>query len=203
MFDLITGWIGAAGHWGVAALMLLENVFPPIPSELVMPLAGFQAARGILDPLWVVLAGTAGSVLGALLWFWVGLALGRARFLSFVERHGLWLTLDRAEAERALDWFDRHGGMAVFFGRMVPGVRTLISVPAGMARMPFLPFLGWTTLGSALWVGLLTAAGYVLESQYQRVASWLDPVTTLLVVGLAATYFWRLFRKLSVRASGS
>lgn len=200
MFTWITDFIARTGLIAVFALMLGENVFPPVPSELVMPLAGFLAAQGKLSLWLVILAGTAGSVAGALFWYWIGMKLGHDRLRRFAERHGRWLTISPSDVDGALDWFDRYGWWAVFFGRMLPGVRTLISVPAGIEHMPLMPFLLFTTLGSALWSGLLAGAGYVLESQYEKVADWVNPVTNVILGGLLAYYLFRLIRGNGKRA---
>ena len=157
MFDIITTWMSGLGHVGVAALMLAENVFPPIPSELVMPLAGYLSAEGQLWLPAAIFAGTIGSVLGALFWYYIGIWIGEERLQRFAARHGAWLTLSPKDVDSAGTWFRDYGWRAVFFGRMIPGVRTLISVPAGMARMPLRPFLIFTTLGSLIWTGLLAA----------------------------------------------
>ena len=199
MFDLISGWIAAGGALGVFALMVLENVFPPIPSELVMPLAGFQSAEGTLSLGAVLIAGIVGSVAGALPWYYAGRWIGRERLRHLAERHGVWLTMSAEDVDGAIAWFDRHGGKAVFLGRMVPGVRTLISVPAGLADMALGRFLVLTALGSAVWVGLLTAAGYLLKAQYERVGAWLDPITTVIVIGIVGLYLFRLVRMLWLR----
>ncbi len=201
MFDLIAGWMEAGGAVAVFALMFLENLFPPIPSELVMPLAGFKAASGNLNVVAVLVSGTAGSVLGALFWYWVGARFGPHRLIHFAEGHGFWLTVGPHDITRALGWFDRHGAAAVFFGRMVPGIRTLISVPAGLTRMPLPRFLLLTTLGSAVWTGFLTFAGYILEAQYHRIETWLNPVTTAIVIGLATLYLCRLALGIRQRVS--
>ena len=202
MFDWLTGWIEGMGLPGVALLMFLENVFPPIPSELIMPMAGYLAADGRLPVVWVVAAGTLGSVAGAWGWYLLGRLWGRERFLAFIDRFGLWLTLSRADAETALDWFDRHGQKAVFFGRFVPGVRTLISVPAGLARMPTLPFLAITALGSFLWVLLLTAAGYLLQAEFHRVETIINPVSNAVIAGIVLIYLWRVWRQWRARVGG-
>lgn len=196
MFDWILEVIASAGYLGLLALMFLENLFPPIPSELIMPLAGFLAARGEMDPLLVVLTGTAGSVLGALPWYWVGRRFGRDRLTRLAERHGVWLTLEPEEVDRAYDWFRRRGWRAVLFGRLVPGVRTLISVPAGLARMRLLPFLALTTAGSLAWITLLTAAGYLLQDQYHRVESVIDPASTAVFASILLFYAWRVGNRL-------
>ena len=195
MFDWILSVMSQAGYLGLAFLMLAENVFPPIPSELIMPLGGFLAARGDMT-LWVVIAaGTAGSVLGATFWYWVGLALGERRLRAFARDHGRWLTISAEDVDRAADWFRRHGGWAVFFGRMMPGLRTLISVPAGVARMPLGAFLLSTTAGSVFWIGGLALLGFALQQQYDRVAGWLDPASWVVVGSLLAVYVWRLIRQ--------
>lgn len=194
MFDWITSFIEGGGALAIAALMLLENVFPPIPSELIMPLAGFNAARGGTPLLLVILAGAAGSLAGAWLWYLVGRAYGIARLRRMIVRHGRWLTMTPSELERAQQWFDRHGRSAVFFGRLFPTVRTLISVPAGLARM-FMPrFILFSALGSILWCSMLALAGYWLESRYEQVSAWLNPVSTVIVTALIAGYIWRVIR---------
>ncbi|MBS1303120.1 DedA family protein [Loktanella sp. SALINAS62] len=200
MFDFITRLIDAAGAFGVGLVMLLENVFPPIPSELVMPLAGFQAAQGRMSLIAVFILGTIGAVLGAYLWYLVGQMLGQRRIEDFIDRHGVWLTLEVEDIRRAVAWFDRHDKAAVFFGRMVPGVRTLISVPAGLSGMGLTRFFIYTTLGSALWNAALIAAGYLLSANYDRVAAFLNPVTNILLLGILGFYVWRVTRRLWARS---
>lgn len=194
MLDWIASFLEGGGAWAIAALMLLENVFPPIPSELIMPLAGFNAARGTI-PLWLAIsAGAAGSLAGAYLWYLVGLVYGPDRLRRVIARHGRWLTMTPAQLDRAQGWFDRHGRAVVFFGRFVPTVRTLISVPAGLARM-FLPrFLLFSALGSLIWCGALAVAGYWLQGSYQQVGSWLNPISTAVILALVAFYLWRVIR---------
>jgi membrane protein DedA with SNARE-associated domain len=192
MFDWITGFVVRSGYVGVFLLMLAENIVPPIPSELIMPLAGFTAARGQLSLVLVILAGTAGSLLGAVLWYFVGKRMGLERLKHLAARHGRWVTLSPADVDRADDWFRRHGAKAVFFGRLIPTVRTLISVPAGIADMPLPGFLAWSALGTVLWTTLLAGAGYLLQSQYERVADYLNPVSTVVVVLIIAWYFYRV-----------
>ncbi len=194
MFDWITGWLESSSYFGVFALMLIENVFPPIPSELIMPLAGYLSAQGTLSMVGVIAAGTLGSVVGALPWYWIGLRIGTKRLRRFARKRGHWLTLDEEDVGRAVDWFDRYGWWAVFFGRMVPAVRTLISVPAGLAEMKIVPFLVVTTLGSALWVAFLALAGYLLESQFRAVGDWLNPISNVVVAGLVLYYVYRVIR---------
>ena len=195
MFDKIVEIVSAFGYVGVFLLMLLENIFPPIPSELIMPLAGFVAARGDLNFIAVILVGTAGSVVGALPWYYAGAKLGEARMKRFAERWGHWLTLSPEDVDKASEWFDRHGKGAVFFGRLIPAVRTLISVPAGIAGMSMTKFLIYSTLGSLIWTALLALAGYLLESQYEKVSEYMNPISTGVVVLMVLYYLYRLIRQ--------
>jgi membrane protein DedA with SNARE-associated domain len=196
MLEWIAGIIEKAGYVGIGLLMLLENVFPPIPSELIMPLSGFVAARGHLHAALVLVAGTVGSVLGALLWYYAGRWLGMDRLKALASRHGRWLTVSPADLEKAQAFFLRHCGTAVFIGRLIPGVRTLISVPAGIVKMPLPQFLLYSFLGTATWNAILVGAGYWLESQYRQVAEWMNPVVHGLFGILA---FWYLYRVVTFR----
>ena len=188
MFDWILQIIQSLGYFGLALLMLIENVFPPIPSELVMPLAGFLAAQGKFSLWTLILAGSAGSLAGALFWFYIGKAVGRDRLIRFSSRYGRWIAISPSDIERAENWFDRHGKMAVFIGRLIPGVRSFISVPAGIANMNLPVFLLYSTLGTIIWTGLLTVAGFLLESQYENVEHWLNPVSWV-VMGLIVAWY--------------
>jgi membrane protein DedA with SNARE-associated domain len=192
MFEWITGLVERGSYWGIALLMLLENVFPPIPSELIMPLAGFTAARGDLSLLGVIVAGSIGSLAGALLWYGIGRWLGLDRLKGFAARHGRWLTLSPEDLDQAQGFFTRHGGKAVLLGRLVPGVRTLISVPAGIVGMPLPSFLLWTGIGTVVWTALLAGAGYLLESQYEAVSAWLGPVSNVIVGAIVVFYLYRV-----------
>ncbi|WP_226622574.1 DedA family protein [Alloyangia pacifica] len=192
MFDWISGFVDAVGAIGIAVLMFLENVFPPIPSELIMPLGGFNAAAGREHLLAVIVAGSIGSLAGALFWYWIGRQLGTQRLKRLAARHGRWLTILPDDLDRSNDWFIRHGGSAVLIGRLIPTVRTFISVPAGVARMPMASFLAYTTVGTVSWTTVLAMAGYLLQAQYGLVAGWLDPVSTAVVAGIVGVYVWRV-----------
>jgi membrane protein DedA with SNARE-associated domain len=194
MFDWIVGWVEGGGYVAIALLMLLENVFPPIPSELIMPLAGFSAAKGNLNIVGVVAAGTVGSLAGAFFWYWIGRAVGPERLKAFAGRHGRWLTLEPDEIDRARAVFDRHRAAALFLGRLIPTVRTLISVPAGVNRLPLGVFAFWSFLGTSLWTALLAGAGYLLQSQYERVSEWLNPVSNAVLAVLVLWYLYRVIR---------
>lgn len=185
----------ALSYPGLALLMFIENIFPPIPSELIMPLAGFLAAQGKMSFTGIVVAGTVGSVLGALPLYWLGLKLGKARLERLAERHGRWLTVSPEDIDSADDWFGRHGRKAMFLGRLVPGVRSLIAIPAGLHEMPMAPFLMFTMLGSALWTAALAGAGYQLGAQFSEVEKYLDPVSWVVFGGGFLWYLWRVVRQ--------
>ncbi|HEY9538579.1 MAG TPA: DedA family protein [Kiloniellaceae bacterium] len=192
MVDWIAKLVEGGGYLGIAALMFAENLFPPIPSELIMPLAGFAAARGELDIFLAVAAGSAGSIAGAVFWYGVGRWLGSARLKRWAGRHGRWLTLAPGDIDQACAWFDHHGGKAVFIGRLVPAVRTLISVPAGIAGMDLRRFLFFTALGTLVWTGFLAALGFLLGDQYHRVADWTNPVSNVIIAAIVLWYFYRV-----------
>lgn len=194
MFDSITDIVSQGGYLGIFLLMLAENVFPPIPSELIMPMAGFVAARGELDIVLVILAGTAGSVAGALPWYYAGALFGKNRLKRMATRFGRWMTVSPADIDTASAWFERHEGMAVFTGRLIPAIRTLISVPAGIVRMPMLPFLAYSTIGSLIWTTLLAVTGFLLESQYEVVEGYIDPLSKAVVLTVVAIYVYRFIR---------
>lgn len=192
MFEFITDFLEKSGYLGVFALMALENIFPPIPSEMIMPFAGFVAARGDLNLAGVLVAGTAGSVLGALPWYYAAKIYGCERLKKFADRHARWLTLESADIDKALAAFHEHGRKAVLFGRMVPAVRTLISVPAGLDKMPLAQFLLYSSIGSLAWTSLLTAGGFLLEDKYSEVARYVDPVSKTILGALLAWYLYRV-----------
>ena len=174
-----------AGYGAIFATMFLENLFPPIPSELIMPLGGFYVQQGKLSLIPVVLAGLLGTVLGALPWYGIGRLVNEERIEDWLARHGRWIGISPQELRRSRTWFNRHGTALVFWGRLVPGIRTLISVPAGIEMMPMAPFLVWTTAGSLIWTLLLTVAGLLLGESYTRVELWIEPVAKLVKVLLA------------------
>lgn len=192
MFDWITDWIEKSGYLGIFVLTFLENVFPPIPSELIMPLAGFKAAQGALSLPLVVASGTAGSLAGASIWYWAGRKLGQSGVERFAARHGRWLTMCPPDVKRAEHWFERHGAAAVLIGRLAPAIRSVISLPAGIGRMPLPTFLLLSAIGTSVWTGLLVGAGYALEAQHERVADYLNPVSNAVFGALALWYAWRV-----------
>ena len=172
------------GYTAIGAAMFLENLFPPIPSELIMPLGGFYVQQGQLALVPVVVAGLLGTVLGALPWYGIGRLINEERIEHWLSRHGRWIGISPDELARSRRWFSRYGTALVFWGRLVPGIRTLISVPAGIELMPLPPFLLWTTAGSLIWTLLLTVAGMVLGEGYNNVELWIDPLSKVVKVGL-------------------
>lgn len=187
------------GYPGVALLMFLENLFPPIPSELIMPLAGFTAGRGELSFVGVVIAGALGSLLGQLPLYYIGRFFGEDRLVRWADRYGKWLTLSGNDIKKADDWFDQHGTKAVFFARLVPGLRSLISVPAGMSEMPMPKFLLYSALGTTLWVVILAVLGTLLGQNYDLVDTYLGPVALVVVGGLAVFAVVWIVRRRSQR----
>jgi membrane protein DedA with SNARE-associated domain len=188
------GVISSAGYAGIVLLMFAENVFPPIPSELILPLAGYLAVKDGLHLGAVIVAGTAGAVLGALPLYWLGRSWGEERVKRFADRHGRWLTASRGDIAAAKRWFDRHGAAACFFCRLVPGVRSLISIPAGIARMPLPAFLAYTAAGAGVWTALLAGAGYYVRSRFEQVGEYLDPASWVAFGAIAAVYLYRVAR---------
>jgi membrane protein DedA with SNARE-associated domain len=193
MANWIINTIQATGYFGIVFLMFLENVFPPIPSELIMPLAGYMAAEGKQNLLGVVVAGTVGAVLGALPLYYAGYFLGEERLKVFADRHGRWLTMSREDLDRAKKWFDQHGGRAVFLCRLIPALRSLISIPAGVAGMSLPAFLCYTAMGAGLWTALLTYAGYFLGANFEQVGKYLNPASYIVLAAILAMYLKRVF----------
>ena len=192
MSDWVVRLIEQSGYLGVAFLMFLETIFPPIPSEVIMPVAGVAAAQGKLDFTLSVAAGTAGAMLGNIVWYLAARALGHDRLRPIVRRHGKWLTLDWKDVERAHRWFDAHGIAFVFLGRLVPTVRSLVSIPAGLLDMRFRNFLIASTIGTALWTAILAGAGYKLQENFEDVGKVIGPVSNVVLITLVVLYVWRL-----------
>lgn len=196
MVDWITNLVNNLGYVGLAFLTFVENVFPPIPSEIIMPLGGFLAAQGKLTWLGVTLAGTAGSVIGGLALFGFGRLFTEEWILNWIERYGRWFLLTTDDIEKAFNWFDRYDYWAVFLARLVPGVRSLISIPAGSRRMNLIPFIAFTAVGTAIWSGLLAYAGMLLGAEYERIAEYIDIIKYLVLGGLVALALLWFVRRL-------
>jgi membrane protein DedA with SNARE-associated domain len=192
MASWIESIVETTGVFGIALLMFLENVFPPIPSELIMPLAGYIAAQGKANIVLVILAGALGSLAGAAFWYALGRLVDHGRVKRFADRHGRWITMTRKDVEKADDWFDAYGHWAVLFGRLIPTVRTLISIPAGLSEMTVRRFLLYSGIGTAIWTTMLALIGYALGREYSRFERWIDPLSIAVVVAIVAIYLWRV-----------
>jgi len=190
--DWVTRLIEQSGYLGVAFLMFLETIFPPIPSEVIMPVAGVAAAKGKLNFTLSVLSGTAGAMLGNIVWYLAARALGHDRLRPIVKRHGKWLTLDWKDVERAHRWFDAHGIAFVLLGRLIPTVRSLVSIPAGLLDMRFRNFVIASTIGTAIWTGILAGAGYKLQENFRDIGKVIGPASNVILGTLVAIYVWRL-----------
>ncbi|NHC15388.1 DedA family protein [Motilibacter sp. E257] len=199
----ITGWAGeiisAAGPVGIGLLTALETVVPPVPSEVVLPLAGFLASRGEFGLVAVVVAATIGSLVGSLVLYALARGLGPERARRVLARVPL---TEAEDVDRSVKWFERHGSASVLFGRLVPGVRSLVSVPAGTARMPVVRFSVLTLIGSAVWNALLVGVGYALGSRWHEVSRWTDVIDAVVIVAVVLLVGAGVVRKVRrVRAS--
>jgi membrane protein DedA with SNARE-associated domain len=211
MFAGITEWvtdvIDTLGYVGVSALVALENVFPPIPSEVVLPLAGFVAGRGDANLVGMIVAATIGSVVGAWILYGIAAAIGPARLHRFVHRYGRWFGVGSADLTKAETWFDKRATSAVLVGRCVPLVRSLVSIPAGFRRMEPVRFTVSTAVGSAVWNVALIGAGAILGDRWDEVGDYvgvLQWIVVAAVVGLVGWFAWkRLIRPRFSAAGGS
>ena len=194
MVEFSTNLIASGGLVGVFLLMVLENLFPPIPSEVIMPFAGFAAARGKMSVAGVILAGTLGSIAGNAVWFEAARAFGVLRTRRLAERYGRWVGLGPEEIGKAEGVLRRNGPVAVFLGRFMPGVRTAISVPAGLVELPRGVFYLWTALGTLIWTSGLALGGYLLEDQFHKVADWAEPIGFAVLGAVLVAIGWHFWR---------
>lgn len=206
MGEHLTDWVlsimTTMGYTGIGVLMFIENLFPPIPSELIMPLAGFAVAKGEMNLGLVLFSGVFGTVLGILPWYYAGKFFGEERLRQIADRHGKWIAMSGKDIDKANAWFSKHGVKAVFFCRLVPGIRTIISLPAGIHEMPMPTFLIYSTLGTTLWIALLTALGYFLGHNYALVEEYLGPISKFVLFGLIGFFiFWVICRKRKLQAT--
>ena len=194
----MTDWIGRliaeGGYLGVALLMFIETIFPPIPSEVIMPLAGIEAARGPMSIWGVIASGTTGAMLGNTAWYYLARALGVDRLRPFVRKWGRWLTVTWRDVQRADKWFDRKGWLFIMIGRMTPSIRSLVSVPAGLFEMPLKTFLIASTVGTLGWTTLLALLGQKLGENYQAIGAYLGPLSTGVMVLMGLYYVFRVIR---------
>lgn len=192
MTDFIIEWIARGGYLGIFLLMALENVVPPIPSEVIMGLGGMAVARGHMALVPLILWGTAGTTVGNLFWYEIGRRMGVARFRPFVERHQRWLTMDWDDVVRLDHFFHKHGHWVIFVFRFLPTFRTVISLPAGMAKMPLWKFLLFTFVGSAVWNTMLAAAGLLLGSRFDQLDRYVGPFAVGTTVLIVLAYVYRV-----------
>lgn len=191
MTDWVFRLIDGTGYVGVFLLMFLETVFPPIPSEVIMPIAGLRAQDGPLTLWGVIASGTAGAMVGNFFWYLLARVIGLDRFHPFIDRHGRWLTMDWGDVEKAERLFGRYGGAVVGIGRVLPTVRSVVSIPAGLLHMRLKTFLLWSTVGTALWSSALAAAGYILGRRFDRIEDIIGPLSTAVIAAIVLTYVWR------------
>lgn len=195
MIDWIQQIVSNLDYTGLVVLTFLENVFPPLPSEVIMPFAGFLVSRGQLLLVGVAVAGTLGSLIGALPLYYLGTKLSQERLERWMKRHGRWLLLTAGDIQQVFDWFEQHGTKAVFLARLVPGVRSLISIPAGACGMNLALFLLYTTLGTAIWTTALTYGGKMLGEEYQNLSRVLEWTSYAVVAILILSVLWWMIKR--------
>jgi membrane protein DedA with SNARE-associated domain len=195
LVDWVTSVVETLGYGGVAFLVALENLFPPIPSEVVLPLAGFVSANGDASFWGMVVAATVGSMVGAFLLYGISAAIGPVRLRALVVRYGKWFRLDEADLDRTEEWFDRRANSAVLVCRCVPLMRSLISIPAGFRRMSLVPFTFYTLLGSLVWNLILIGAGYLLGERWSQVEQPLELFKNAVLLAIAAAVAWYVWRR--------
>ncbi|MDW0118823.1 DedA family protein [Sporosarcina thermotolerans] len=189
MENWITEFIGEHGYFGVCFLLLLENIFPPIPSEIILTFSGFVTGFTTMTKTGVIIAATIGSVVGAMVLYSIGMLVDTKRLERIVERRGRWLRLTKKDLRRAEGWFEKHGPWTVFFCRLVPLVRSLISIPAGMSHMNFPLFILLTTIGSFIWNAILVTIGFKVGENWESIIHYMDVYSMIVYVLLATSGF--------------
>lgn len=194
MSDWIVDLIDQGGYWGIAFLMMLENVFPPLPSEMIMGIGGIRVGQGRMDMTLLLLAGTLGTTAGNYFWYLAGRFLGLERLHPLIDRYGRWLTVEWREVVILNSLFRKYGDNIVFVMRFMPALRTMVSLPAGLFKMGHARFLVWTTAGAFIWNIIISGAGYYLGANFARIDDYLGPVATAMLAAIAGFYLWRLLR---------
>lgn len=199
MSQFATDVMDKLGYFGLAFLVALENVFPPIPSEIILPLAGFNSSRGTMNLVVAIIAATIGSVVGAVILYYVGYVFGEERVRIIVRNWGKWLGFRESDVDKADDWFDKYGGLAVLLCRVVPIVRSLISIPAGLRKMPLASFLLFTALGSATWNTILIMAGWLLGDNWDHVEEYVGYFQYVVIAVVAVIGIWWIWARIIKR----
>ncbi|MCE7040387.1 DedA family protein [Dyadobacter sp. CY312] len=194
MTALIEKFISQASYIAIFLLMLLENIFPPLPSEIILSISGITAARGELNPFLAVFSATLGSLAGAGFWYWVGITVGPDRLENWVGRNGAWIGLSDKPYQKALGFFDKHATAAVFWGRMVPTFRTFISIPAGLVAMKLAKFLLYTFVGTLTWSSLVFFVAYYFGNKYEGTFDIVGKLFNAIFIGLLILYAIRIVR---------
>ncbi|MHA3891245.1 DedA family protein [Acinetobacter sp. GXMZU3951] len=195
----LTDWIISImeqlGYLGIALLMFLDNVFPPVPSEIIMPSAGYSASQGELVLFGVIIAGCIGSLIAAAVLYWVGYKFNHDAIFRFVDRYGKYFFIKSADVKTALDWFEHYGHRIVFFGRMVPAVRSLISIPAGMSHMPFWKFMFYSSLGTIIWTTFLACVGFYFGENQALMHQIFSQVGYVMIGIVILILLWIFYRR--------
>lgn len=195
MTDIVLDIFDALGYPGVTLLVMVEVLFPPIPSEIVLPLAGFLAGRGEFHVLILIAVATLGSVVGSYIIYLVSRWFGNDRVYWLIGRYGKFALITPDDLAKSEDWFRKHGRAAVFFGRLIPGIRSLVSIPAGLSDMPSNQFLLYTAVGSGLWNGILITAGWILGDQWERVEDYTRILQVITVAVILAAIVWFVYSR--------
>lgn len=201
MEERVTDIIESFGYIGIAFMIALETVFPPIPSEIILPLAGFTAGQGKLSLVGVIAAATAGSIVGAVVLYMIGRWFGRERIYRLVDRYGRYLMLKHSDLDKTFAVFERYNTKAVAIGRLIPVVRSLVSIPAGLTGMPLPTFVLYTAAGSAIWNSILIGAGYQLGSRWDEVEQYVGYLQYAVILGAVALAGWFVWSRLRARAN--
>ncbi|MEZ2902494.1 DedA family protein [Acinetobacter terrestris] len=195
----LTEWIISImeqlGYWGIALLMFLDNIFPPIPSEIIMPSAGYSASQGQLLLVGVIIAGCIGSLFAAAILYWIGYKFNHDSIFRFVDRYGKYLFIKSLDVKKSLDWFEQYGHRIVFFGRMIPAVRSLISIPAGMSHMPFWKFMFFSSLGTIIWTTFLACVGFYFGENQALMQTIFSQVSHFIIIIVITIMIWILYRR--------
>lgn len=198
IISTLTVLLESTGYIGIVLLIALENIFPPIPSEVILPLTGYLVFQNKLHVVGAVISATLGSVLGALVLYYLSRNLGKKRVLALADKYGRLLGISKEDVEKSLTLFHKHGGKLIFFGRIVPTIRSVVSIPAGLTGMDIKKFILFSALGSALWNGILIGVGLALGERWQEIQKYtkvLEYIVWALVIGGIVWLLWRKYKK--------